>query len=140
VGFTTSERASIGGVAAVAAIALAVAAIAARASSTPARVEPDCRLAQEWSEGDQHFWETLDLRADASGEWIQSGFDSDAPQSRLAFTWTATATALTATLADGTTATFEIEPRGTYCSLVFETHPFEPPSSRSWRLTDGPPY
>lgn len=117
--------------------ALALAAVLGRAR----RVEPDCRLDQLWSQGDQHFWETLELASDGTGVWTEGGFDSDAPHGRLWFAWREHDGAITFRRGAREVALrYTIEPRETFCFLALAAHPFEPDRTGTYLLTDGPPY
>jgi hypothetical protein len=123
------------------AVLIIASALCARAHRTE-QVPDRCRLAQLWSEGDQHFWETLEVREDGSGAWETGGFDSDAPRRHVDFEWTRTDSSFTAIRRNGTraTASFQIEPHETWCFLRFSKRLFSPSSSGSWLLGDGPPY
>ena len=88
-----------------------------------------CRFEQTWYAGDVHYNERIELRADATGTWLQNGMASEKPPVRKEFTWQRTASTLTVHEDDHEddqrrTVEYRIEPRPASCWLRFTAHPF----------------
>jgi hypothetical protein len=124
-------------IAAVCALALSVV-LAERAS--PTRNDP-CQFEQTWSNGDQHYYEILELRSDQTGRWSEGGMAGDAPHRQIDFRWQRTDNAFTAVFDSAEQTThYKLELRGeNYCRLTLGTHPF---AERSGALTlsNGAPW
>lgn len=85
-----------------------------------------CRFEQPWFAGDVHFNERLDFREDATGTWIQGGFDRDAGRQHKDFRWTRTGSTLTVVYDSNrrNRVGYRLNQRRDTCYLTFETHPF----------------
>jgi hypothetical protein len=84
-----------------------------------------CRFEQMWYAGSIHSNERIEFRADATGIWMQSGFDDHAGHDRKDFWWLRSASTVTV-LYDGNkraTVRFAITRPYTVCHLRFEAHP-----------------
>ena len=88
-----------------------------------------CDLPRKWYAGDIHFNEQLEFRPDGTGEWISSGFDSDARHAHIYFGWEIDSSWLIVSYDKNlrrSRVPFEIGGRGDYCTLTFkyDAHPF----------------
>lgn len=109
-------------------------------TASPTRNDP-CQFEQTWSNGDQHYYEILELRADKTGRWSEGGMAGDAPLRHIDFRWQRTDKTFTAVFdSRHQTVDYKIELRGeNYCRLTLETHPFANRSG-ALLLSNGPPW
>lgn len=122
--------------------ALCALALSVIVSGTAAPTSNDpCQLEQTWSNGDQHYYEILELRADKTGRWSEGGMAGDAPHTHIDFRWQRTNNTFTAVFHSAEhTVDYKLELRGeNYCRLTLETHPFADRSGAPL-LSNGPPW
>lgn len=99
-----------------------------------------CRIEQTWYAGDVHYYEQIDLRADATGTWISSGAASDARRERKEFTWKRSSTTLSVAYDRDKkrTVDYRLERRRDACYLTFKSHPFLDDDSGFHHFADYP--
>lgn len=99
-----------------------------------------CRFEQTWYAGDVHYHERIELRADSTGTWIETGAASDARRDRKEFTWERTAITLEVTYDRGKkrSVEYQIERSRNACYLTFRLHPFLDDDSGFHQFADYP--
>jgi hypothetical protein len=92
----------------------------------PSMTNDPCKFEQTWSDGDQHYYEILELQADNTGRWFEGGMAGDAPHRHVDFRWRRTDKTFTAVFGSAEhTVDYKLELRGeNYCRLTLATHPF----------------
>ena len=122
-----AERSAIGGVLlAGAGLLLVGAGLIGAASMSGTETTDACRFEQTWYAGDVHYQERIEVRADATGTWVETGAASDARRDRKEFTWERTAAKLVVTYDRGKkrSVEYQIKRRREACYLTFKPHPF----------------
>ncbi|MEO6773093.1 MAG: hypothetical protein ABI467_08720 [Kofleriaceae bacterium] len=119
------ESPPIAGMTIAAACALALSLVVAERASP--MTKEACTFEQTWYKGDQHYWETLELRRDMTGRWTEGGMGGDAPIGHIDFQWRRTDHTFTAVFGSAEhTVDYQLERRGeNTCRLTLRVHPFD---------------